>query len=208
MVSRTSFGAFRKCPWRSCEPEDTTHLRCQPRPRPRATALVSASARMTGPVLHAGELREDARALACWKIMRVKHRLRGSGPHHLVRDDTRNAPREQRHIASRSNLRWKLFSRTDLRPVRENNFPSRQGHPARARRGTQVASDTDALVVEAAMGTDVRHDLRTLPPGPAGARARARACHGTKQRMGKQRWQKNAGLFEPLRTRFLRSLLG
>ena len=87
-------------------------------------------------------------------------------------------------------MRWKLFSRTDLRPVRENNFPSRQGHPARARRGTQVTSDTDALVVEAAMGTDVRHDLRTLPPGPAGARARARACHGTTQRMGKQRWQK------------------
>ena len=86
-------------------------------------------------------------------------------------------------------MRWKLFSRTDLRPVRENNFPSRQGHPARARRGTQVASDIDALVVEAAMGTDVRHDLRTLLPGPAGARARARACHGTKQRMGKQRWQ-------------------
>ena len=154
MVSLTSFGAFRKCPWRSCGPEDTTHLRCQPRPRPRAIAL-----------------------------------LRVSGPHHLVRDDTRNAPREQRHIASRSNLRWKLFSRTDLRPVRENNFPSRQGHPARARRGTQVASDTDALEVEAAMGTDVRHDLRTLPPGPAGARARARACHGTEHRTGKQLWQ-------------------
>ena len=94
----------------------------------------------------------------------------------------------KRRCDTRSILRRKLFSRTDLRPVRENNFPSRQEHPLRARRGTHVASDTDALVVEAAMGTDVRHDLRTLPPGSAGARARA--CHGTKQRMGKPRWQK------------------
>ena len=136
-----------------------------------------------------------AHAVAGWKAMCVKPCLRVLDPHHLVRIDTRSAPLEQRHTASRSHLRWKLFSRTDLRPVRENNFPSRQRHPARARRGTEAASDTapaprlrgvehraapvaqEELVVDTAMSTDVRHDFRALPPGPAGARARA--CHGT-----------------------------
>ena len=56
--------------------------------------------------------------------------LRRRGPAHAIARvcvfGTRASMETMAEWCARSNLRWKLLSRTDLRPVRDNNFPSLQ----------------------------------------------------------------------------------